>query len=1112
MSKVTPVNDTLVNGTPVNDDVENGGEQSEDTASKSERFKKWMKGPLKDWLKGPLKEWFKDNALLVAMILAMIIGIGMGIGLRLKPTPWTKREIMYLAFPGQLLLRMLKMLILPLIISSLISGLAALDSKASGRIGLFTIAYYMCTTIIAVILGIILVLAIKPGSNSEIKSTRKSRIVNPVDSILDLIRNMFPMNLVEATFKQTKTVLVKEKTEVVSTTTATAITSAMQTTMGTFVQETDEGYYPTVTLSSGSNILGIVVFVIAFGIVIGRLGEKGRPLVLFFDSLNEAVMKLITIVIWYSPIGVVFLVAAKIVAMDKPTEVLTQLGKYMGTVLAGLAIHGLIILPVIYAVIVRKNPFTFIYKVGQALITALATASSAATLPVTFQCLEEKNKVDKRVTRFMLPIGATINMDGTALYEAVAAIFIAQINNITLSFGQVIVVSITATAASIGAAGVPQAGLVTMIIVLTAVGLPSDDISLILAIDWFLDRFRTSVNVLGDSIGTGVVEKLCHEQLKDPADDIELKPVENEVGETNENSVVEKQVPKPNSSNGIEPKNDAESKNKTNTKKAFNMSSVTYPPANDDVENGGEQSKNTAPKSSSEKCRIWFKDNALLIAMILAMIIGIGMGIGLRLKPTPWTKREIMYLAFPGQLLLRMLKMLILPLIISSLISGLAALDSKASGRIGLFTIAYYMCTTIIAVILGIILVLAIKPGSNSEIKSTRKSRIVNPVDSILDLIRNMFPMNLIEATFKQTKTVLVKEKIKVVSTTTATTLMSSVSNATQTTIGTFVQETDEGYYPTVTLSSGSNILGIVVFVIAFGIVIGRLGEKGRPLVVFFDSLNEAIMKLIRIVIWYSPIGVIFLVAAKIVAMDKPAVILAQLGKYMGTVLAGLAIHGLIILPVIYAVIVRKNPFTFIYKVVQALITALATASSSATLPVTFQCLEEKNKVDKRVTRFMLPIGATINMDGTALYEAVAAIFIAQINNITLSVGQVIVVSITATAASIGAAGVPQAGLVTMIIVLTAVGLPSNDISLILAIDWFLDRFRTSVNVLGDSIGTGVVEKLCHEQLKYSADDIELMPVENEVGITNENCVVEKQVQPSLENSSDEIEPTDAKL
>merc|ERR1712117_865917 len=145
--------------------------------------------------------------------------------------------------------------------------------------------------------------------------------------------------------------------------------------------------------------------------------------------------------------------------------------------------------------------------------TAFGTASSSATLPVTIKLLEEKNGVDPRISRFVLPIGATINMDGTALYEAIAAIFIAQVRNMSMSIGEVAAISITATAASIGAAGIPQAGLVTMVMVLDTVGLPAEDVTIILAVDWLLDRFRTAINVLGDSIGAGIVYHLSKDEL-----------------------------------------------------------------------------------------------------------------------------------------------------------------------------------------------------------------------------------------------------------------------------------------------------------------------------------------------------------------------------------------------------------------------------------------------------------------------------------------------------------------------------------------------------------------------------------------------------------------------
>uniref|UniRef100_A0A8B9PZI7 Amino acid transporter n=1 Tax=Apteryx owenii TaxID=8824 RepID=A0A8B9PZI7_APTOW len=374
-------------------------------------------------------------------------------------------------------MRMLKLIILPLIISSMITGVAALDSSISGKIGLRAIIYYFCTTLIAVILGIVLVVIFKPGASQraeEIERVGSTPEVTTVDTLLDLIRNMFPENLVQACFQQYKT--KREKVDVTSDVEKNSSMSREELVVTVMMAEVSENktqeYKVVGVYSDGINVLGLIIFCLVFGVVIGNMGEKGQVLVDFFNALNEATMRIVQIIMWYMPVGILFLIAGKIIEVDD-WEIFRKLGLYMATVLSG-----------------------------------------SATLPVTFRCAEEKNGVDKRITRFVLPVGATINMDGTALYEAVAAIFIAQLNDLELDIGQIITISVTATAASIGAAGVPQAGLVTMVIVLSAVGLPAEDVTLIIAVDWLLDRFRTMVNVLGDAFGTGVVEKLSKRELE----------------------------------------------------------------------------------------------------------------------------------------------------------------------------------------------------------------------------------------------------------------------------------------------------------------------------------------------------------------------------------------------------------------------------------------------------------------------------------------------------------------------------------------------------------------------------------------------------------------------
>ncbi|XP_019506312.1 PREDICTED: excitatory amino acid transporter 1 [Hipposideros armiger] len=497
--------------------------------------------------KEDVKSYLFRNAFVLLTVTAVIVGTILGFALR--PYKMSYREVKYFSFPGELLMRMLQMLVLPLIISSLVTGMASLDSKASGKMGMRAVVYYMTTTIIAVVIGIIIVIIIHPGKGTKENMHREGKIVQvtAADAFLDLIRYVLsspfpwvcfnhPIPLIlESCFKKYKEgeknhllipvvpFLFKFKTNYEkrsfqvpiqsNETLVGAVINNVSEAMETLSKITEE-MVPVPGSVNGINALGLVVFSMCFGFVIGNMKEQGQALREFFDSLNEAIMRLVAVIMWYAPLGILFLIAGKIVEMEDMGVIGGQLAMYTVTVIVGLLIHAVIVLPLLYFLVTRKNPWVFIGGLLQALITALGTSSSSATLPITFKCLEENNGVDKRVTRFVLPVGATINMDGTALYEALAAIFIAQVNNFELNFGQIITISITATAASIGAAGIPQAGLVTMVIVLTSVGLPTDDITLIIAVDWFLDRLRTTTNVLGDSLGAGIIEHLSRHELK----------------------------------------------------------------------------------------------------------------------------------------------------------------------------------------------------------------------------------------------------------------------------------------------------------------------------------------------------------------------------------------------------------------------------------------------------------------------------------------------------------------------------------------------------------------------------------------------------------------------
>ncbi|CAB0043709.1 unnamed protein product [Trichogramma brassicae] len=450
------------------------------------------------------KSCVAENRLMLLTVGAVIVGVGLGFILKYSAKDdtkgWTKREIMYIQFPGDLFLRMLKSLILPLILSSIISAIGSLDLSLSGKIGRRSIYYYATTTISAVILGIILVTVIQPGTYGKEEdyntddSQTPQRIVTTTDTILDLIRNIFPPNLVQACLSQYRTELIPP-------------VNKSNVTNNKYEWEISSSY------GDGTNTLGLVIFGIVMGIAIGRLGDRGKPLLDFFNCLSESMMFITSWVIWLSPVGVIFLVASQILQVQDFRSIVESLGMYFITVLLGLILHGFGTLSLIYFVCTRQLPFKAIGKMSQVMVTAFGTASSSATLPITLQCMDDMG-VDPRISRFVVPIGATINMDGTALYEAVAAIFIAQVRRVPMSFSKIIGISITATAASIGAAGIPQAGLVTMVMVLNTVGLPDKDVTLILAVDWLLDRFRTTVNVMCDALAAIIIEKMSKDELK----------------------------------------------------------------------------------------------------------------------------------------------------------------------------------------------------------------------------------------------------------------------------------------------------------------------------------------------------------------------------------------------------------------------------------------------------------------------------------------------------------------------------------------------------------------------------------------------------------------------
>ena len=262
-------------------------------------------------------------------------------------------------------------------------------------------------------------------------------------------------------------------------------------------------------------MLPVIFFSVLFGFFITRVTKPAAGfLTNFFNSVFEVMMKITMFIILFTPLGIFGIVSKVVADQDNLIQLVSRMGLYMGTVLLGLIFHSLVILPLLVKFFGKSKPYRHFSNMSTPLLTAFSTSSSGATLPLTMTAVEENSGVSNKISSFTLPLGATINMDGTALYECVAALFIAQAYGIDLSIGQQVIVVITALLASIGAAGIPMAGLVMITVILTAVNLPLEGVGLILAVDRILDMFRTATNVWSDSCGAVIIARSEGEDLK----------------------------------------------------------------------------------------------------------------------------------------------------------------------------------------------------------------------------------------------------------------------------------------------------------------------------------------------------------------------------------------------------------------------------------------------------------------------------------------------------------------------------------------------------------------------------------------------------------------------
>lgn len=392
--------------------------------------------------------------ILIAFALSVLYGL------------FFSEHVHLVAWMGDIFIKALKMIIIPLIFTSIISGIANVGSGDNlGRLGFKTIAYYLSTSTAALFTGLVIVNIFKPGVGADLGFANQVEGLGVAkESFGSTLMNIVPDNLFVAMVE--------------------------------------------------NQMLSIIFFAILMGFFITKTKEKSKKILLgFFDSLFELIMKITLFVIRFTPYGIFGIVAKQIAENNDLGELFSRLGLFMLVVILALFIHAFIVLPIVLKTIGRVSPIKHFNAMRTPLITAFSTSSSNATLPLTMNAVKKNSGVSTKISSFTLPLGATVNMDGTALYELVAAMFIAQAYGIELTFTEQIIGVLTGLLASIGAAGIPMAGLVMISVVLSAMGLPLEGVGLILAVDRLLDMFRTTVNVWSDSCGAVIIAKSEGEKL-----------------------------------------------------------------------------------------------------------------------------------------------------------------------------------------------------------------------------------------------------------------------------------------------------------------------------------------------------------------------------------------------------------------------------------------------------------------------------------------------------------------------------------------------------------------------------------------------------------------------
>ncbi|XP_056236093.1 excitatory amino acid transporter 3-like [Seriola aureovittata] len=429
--------------------------------------------------------------------IVLVSGLaGFAIGMIITTyVPLSEQDKFYIGFPGEILIRMFQMVSIPLIVTAVVSCVSEtvdIPTKMARNVAV----YFVLTTLVSVAIGLILVVMVKPGVVSVTEDEKKSSIVYV---LLDVASNMVPHNLVQACFQQYQTDRLEMEIHTAEPNSSVETLHTEVRMVGNYVE--------------GANILGLTVCSFTFGIVLKGMGERGRIILNVLSIINQTTKYVVNWILCYLPVGLLFLITRYVVEV-LDLDRLYALGNFLAVVFLGLIIHAAIVLPIVYLLSVRRNPWVVFRGVYPALWTALLTSSSSATLPQTFHCCEQRISINRRITCLMLPIATNVSMNGTVLYEVVAAVFIAQLSEINLELRQLLSLGVTSVISTLKAVGIPATGVATTFFVLSAVGLPAMEAAILVVVNWLLDRCNTVVNVWGSCIAVAIINQLSRDEME----------------------------------------------------------------------------------------------------------------------------------------------------------------------------------------------------------------------------------------------------------------------------------------------------------------------------------------------------------------------------------------------------------------------------------------------------------------------------------------------------------------------------------------------------------------------------------------------------------------------